>query len=117
MNTCVNCGTAKDLQIDHIIPLARGGEDTPANLQTLCGRCNRYKSAWTNEEMASGELRQWRMDHYVIRGREEVLIRQGEPVAWPVGFDWETKSWSDSAPVEWITGALFTYPTRHPVNA
>ena len=32
------------LEVDHIIPLSRGGLSTPDNLQTLCWRCNRAKS-------------------------------------------------------------------------
>ena len=31
------------LECDHIIPLARGGETTMSNLQTLCRGCNREK--------------------------------------------------------------------------
>ncbi len=32
------------LEVDHIIPLSRGGMSTEENLQTLCWRCNRSKS-------------------------------------------------------------------------
>lgn len=37
--------TERSRQLDHIIPLARGGADWPSNLQWLCGPCNREKSA------------------------------------------------------------------------
>jgi len=37
--------TAKNLQVDHIIPLAQGGANDLSNLQTLCAKCNREKSA------------------------------------------------------------------------
>jgi len=33
------------LEIDHIIPIAKGGATTEDNLQTLCWRCNRSKGA------------------------------------------------------------------------
>lgn len=33
------------LEIDHIIPLSKGGLTTESNLQTLCWRCNRTKGA------------------------------------------------------------------------
>jgi 5-methylcytosine-specific restriction endonuclease McrA len=36
--------TAKTLQIDHIIPKAKGGADDFSNLQTLCAKCNQAKS-------------------------------------------------------------------------
>jgi 5-methylcytosine-specific restriction endonuclease McrA len=32
------------LEIDHIIPVAKGGCTTEENLQTLCWKCNRSKS-------------------------------------------------------------------------
>ncbi len=37
--------SAKNLQVDHIIPLAQGGTNDLSNLQTLCAKCNREKSA------------------------------------------------------------------------
>lgn len=37
--------TAKNLQVDHIIPLAQGGTNDMSNFQTLCAKCNREKSA------------------------------------------------------------------------
>ena len=41
---CVNCGIDEDLQYDHIIPVAKGGGNSAANVQLLCGDCNRQKS-------------------------------------------------------------------------
>lgn len=40
---CVVCGTYLDLQVDHILPVARGGTNDFDNLQTLCGPCNASK--------------------------------------------------------------------------
>lgn len=48
--TCKNCGnsTHKEpnllLEIDHIIPVSKGGFTEERNLQTLCWKCNRSKS-------------------------------------------------------------------------
>lgn len=49
--TCQKCGlSTKDeknllLEIDHIIPISKGGMSTEENLQTLCWKCNRTKGA------------------------------------------------------------------------
>lgn len=40
---CRNCGVSNryaQLEIDHIIPISKGGKTTYDNLQTLCHRCN-----------------------------------------------------------------------------
>ncbi len=48
---CKQCGASVAqepnllLEIDHIIPVSRGGLTTEDNLQTLCWRCNRSKGA------------------------------------------------------------------------
>lgn len=47
-NRCRNCGISgsrANLEIDHIIPIAKGGKSTMDNLQTLCHRCNVNKGA------------------------------------------------------------------------
>ena len=41
---CVLCQDYKNLVIDHILPLSKGGSDDISNLQTLCWSCNSIKS-------------------------------------------------------------------------
>ena len=42
---CAFCGSSSNLQVDHIIPIARGGTSVPENLQVLCAQCNQSKGA------------------------------------------------------------------------
>ena len=54
--TCQYCGNSVHkepnllLEIDHIIPVAKGGCTIESNLQTLCWRCNRKKSDKVSDE-------------------------------------------------------------------
>lgn len=42
---CVECGSAENLTLDHIIPWSLDGDDDERNLRTLCGSCNSGKGA------------------------------------------------------------------------
>lgn len=46
-NVCLACGATERLTPDHIVPLARGGENVITNIQPLCIDCNRRKNAKT----------------------------------------------------------------------
>ena len=39
-----------NVEIDHKIPVSRGGSNEPDNLQATCGYCNARKGAKTHEE-------------------------------------------------------------------
>jgi len=41
---CVECGSKKNIEYDHIIPWSKGGGNTARNIQLLCQNCNRSKS-------------------------------------------------------------------------
>jgi hypothetical protein len=47
---CQYCGSKEDLEIDHIIPLSKGGNNEPDNLITSCHKCNALKGDKTLEE-------------------------------------------------------------------
>lgn len=58
--TCQKCGiTSKDgakLEVDHIIPVSKGGKTIMSNLQTLCDRCNSGKSDKTKEDFETNNV-------------------------------------------------------------
>ena len=60
--TCQLCGNSNKsepnllLEIDHIIPLAKGGITTEDNLQVLCWKCNRSKGAKIPENIKINNL-------------------------------------------------------------
>ncbi|WP_308377906.1 HNH endonuclease signature motif containing protein [Streptomyces sp. ISL-98] len=51
---CARCGRhvlASGIDVDHVLPLALGGEDTDDNVQPLCRPCHRLK---TREDFGAG---------------------------------------------------------------
>jgi TPR repeat protein len=42
---CVKCGSRRNLEYDHIVPVSKGGSNTARNVELLCESCNRSKSA------------------------------------------------------------------------
>jgi 5-methylcytosine-specific restriction endonuclease McrA len=47
---CAYCGSAERIEIDHRIPLARGGSNAIDNLLPACRNCNRRKHLMTEED-------------------------------------------------------------------
>jgi 5-methylcytosine-specific restriction endonuclease McrA len=53
-SACAHCNTTKNITLDHIIPISRGGQHSVGNLQPLCRSCNSSKNAkllveWRNQ--------------------------------------------------------------------
>lgn len=46
-NSCAYCGSTDNLEMDHVIPLSRGGEHAGHNVAPACMTCNRSKGART----------------------------------------------------------------------
>lgn len=58
---CHYCGkkfTAKELTMDHIVPIARGGKSTKGNVVPSCRACNQKKKLATPVEEALRKLRE-----------------------------------------------------------
>src|SRR6266849_6868205 len=75
---CASCGSTEILEIDHIIPISKGGSSGVENLQVLCHSCNRKKSDTIVPEM--GGTRHQDYDHHpsMLRLRiKEVATEKG----------------------------------------
>jgi 5-methylcytosine-specific restriction endonuclease McrA len=56
-NRCAYCGIRGcDLEIDHLRPVSRGGDNSFENLAVSCGGCNRKKGSMTLQEVGFVEV-------------------------------------------------------------
>jgi predicted transcriptional regulator len=46
---CVRCGSRKNLEYDHVIPVSEGGSNTARNIELLCEECNRKRQIISNK--------------------------------------------------------------------
>lgn len=77
---CAYCGlsiTEKEMQVDHIIPKARGGNDDFENLNPSCRLCNHYKrdmelDFWRNKWL--GGIIERLRKIYIVRVAERYKI-------------------------------------------
>lgn len=51
---CVKCASHRDLEVDHVVPIASGGTSDDENLQTLCKPCHRDKTRDEREAARTG---------------------------------------------------------------
>jgi len=69
---CVDCGSEKELTLDHIIPLSRGGVNTPDNLRVLCARCNRRKSSFIEWDFLERIMMALHVDEIITKVQGEL---------------------------------------------
>ncbi len=50
-NGCVTKFPARNMTVDHVRPLSKGGSDKPSNLQLLCNSCNSMKGTGTQAQL------------------------------------------------------------------
>ena len=70
---CIYCGLiglASNFEADHVIPLSRGGSNSPANLRWVCSGCNRQKGNMTPEEYVAWRIINWQKVNYGPIGGE-----------------------------------------------
>lgn len=74
---CRFCGSDFDLEIDHILPISKGGKSNVSNLQTLCHNCNYSKSNsvdYANKYGKSFQKSNWICPHCGA----QLILRDGE---------------------------------------
>lgn len=52
--SCVYCGNSEPIEVDHVVPLSRGGTHSVENLAPACRPCNRAKGAKLLSEWDGG---------------------------------------------------------------
>ena len=73
-NKCVRCESTQNLEVDHIMPLTRGGRHNEDNFQILCRSCNRKKSNNIDYEYL-------KQTYFIInKDKEYILIRRDFPI-------------------------------------
>jgi 5-methylcytosine-specific restriction endonuclease McrA len=97
---CAYCGkTDVPLEVEHIIPKARGGSNRVSNLTSACGPCNQEKNNRTAEEFGHPEVQaqakaplkdaaavnatRWAMYHRLVATGLPVEVGSGGRTQWP----------------------------------
>jgi hypothetical protein len=96
------CGcNAMATQIDHVIPIARGGNHDLDNLQMLCAPCNMKKWSWLD-----GEERMWPWE---IPGAKKHTgpKKAHRPKSIKIGSN---KRKFGPGDIMWIGGRMYIYP-------
>lgn len=73
---CDYCGSTDNLELDHVVPLSRGGHHVKENVTPACRSCNRSKGA-----MTADEFREFRLK-YLVPAEEpipETPLQQTNP--------------------------------------
>jgi len=73
--TCVFCGQkfeVKDLTIDHIMPLSRGGNNQDYNLVTSCQKCNVKKGNKIFNKEIEGQLKS--LDYEILKRKKKIVF-------------------------------------------
>jgi len=75
---CVYCGSSKNVECDHIIPVSKGGSNTERNIQLVCFDCNREKYDYIDDHFLYSLRRKKkkrisRKESYEIKISEDIL--------------------------------------------
>ena len=93
---CVYCGFEGDLEVDHIIPLTKGGSGADSNLVSACRDCNSSKNNYDLPHFLNHILGD-KADHRSIKDNSNLrrLIRYDESLSRYVTRDTVTVTLTD----------------------
>ena len=83
-NVCLRCGLVPEelttLAVDHIVPIARGGQDVYENFQLLCGSCNSWKGTQVIDFRPDSQSLDLIEEREIVplweRGRQKATVRR-----------------------------------------
>lgn len=75
---CLRCGSTKNLTIDHIIPVSKGGLTIELNTQAACASCNVEKSDRVEYWGSDPRVRRMINEHYKARPARQFDINKVE---------------------------------------
>lgn len=93
---CAYCGKGieyKDMQVDHLTPVFRGGADDISNLMPSCRACNFRKGTWTLDEFREELRRQAGREMKRFQARQSADYGLIEYHDHPIVFYFETESY------------------------
>ena len=68
---CESCGEEVELQVDHIIPISRGGTNDLKNLQLLCYECHQKKHNYEFDEIGTNDQTTAGKYKYIRDGKDK----------------------------------------------
>ena len=89
---CAICGDSGDIEIDHIVPLAKGGTNDESNLQPLCHQCHSRKGA--KRGRSNDELRELYLadqEEHHLKNRYRMATRYDNPYDGLSYWQWKAK--------------------------
>jgi hypothetical protein len=121
-HTCRYCGaSAPDakLTVDHVLPVALGGQNDPSNLVTACRDCNAGKSSTSPDAAVVADVdesaRQWAS---AVKAAAEVFRQEDADLAGSLAdfYDYYSKHTRWNPPRDW-DNSVITFLTRGLVAA
>ena len=62
---CAVCGVPYNINVDHIVPVAKGGTSDPKNLQPLCHTCNHIKGCRLDNDAIATVIASRGYEHFL----------------------------------------------------